>query len=120
MNSASGGHSNLEEDCSIINEGERLEIRRREPGKIYRGKFVSSNRYEEFTAQCSFQPLSGRETVQLPEGDQEKVHVKVYTAFAIKRDDIIVRNGEQYEVQVLENWGTYTKATARLMDVERS
>jgi len=120
MNSASNGHFNLEEDCSIINEGEFLEIRRREEGKFYRGKFISSNRYEEFSAQCSFQPLSGRETQQLPEGDRETVHVKVYTAFALKRDDIIVRNGESYEIQVLDNWGTYTKATARLIDVERN
>ena len=82
-------------------------------------KFVSSNRFEEFTAQCSFQPLTGRETLQLPEGDRIKSHVKIYTSFAIKRDDIVERDGESYEVQVVDKWGTYTKSIARLVDVER-
>ena len=119
MNSASGGHANLEEDCEIIKTGECLIVRRREKGKFERGKFVSSNRFEEFEAQCSFQPLTSRETMQLPEGDRIKSHVKIYTEFAMKRDDIIERNGEDYEVQGVDNWGTYTKSIARLVDVER-
>ena len=107
-NSASGGHPNLREDCQIIKDGEYLTIKRREKGKFYRGKWTSSNRYQEFEAQCSFQPLSSRETLQLEEGDRTASHVKVYTEFAIKRDDLIERNGEDYEVQGVDNWGTYT------------
>lgn len=120
MNSASDGFKNFDQDLTIVKEGEMLVIKRRESGKMYRGKFKPSNRLEEFTEQCSFQPMSGRETLQLPEGDRMKSHVKIYSAFAMKRDDIVERNGESYEVQLVNNWGTYTKSIARLVDVERS
>lgn len=119
MNSASNVHKYFDQDIEIVKEGECLIVRRREPGKMYRGKWVSSNRFTEHEAQCSFQPLSGRETLQLPEGDRIKSHVKIYSSFAMKRDDIVERNGESYEIQMVDAWGTYTKAIARLVDVER-
>lgn len=119
MNSASGGHSALEEDCEIVKTGELLVVRRREKGKFERGKWKTSHRFEEFEAQCSFQPLTSRETLQLKEGDRVKSHVKIYTEFAMKRDDIVERGGEDYEVQGVDDWGTYTKSIARLVDVER-
>jgi hypothetical protein len=117
--SSSGLHPKIDEDFQLVKDAEIVVIRRREKGKFYRGKWVGSNRFQEWEARASFQPVSGRETLQLPEGDREKVHVKVYTDFAVKRDDIIERKDEQYEVQVLNNWGTFTKAIARLIDVER-
>lgn len=120
MTSSSGLHPSLGNDFELLRNAEMLTIRRREAGKFYKGRWKSSNRFEEFEALCSFQPVSGRETMQLPEGDRTKSHVKVYTEFALKRDDIIERNGEEFEVQILNNWGTFTKAIARLMDVERS
>ena len=120
MNSASGAHSNLEKDCQIIKDGESLTIRRREDGKFERGKWISSNRFEEFEdVSVSFQPLSGRERLQLPEGDRKRSHIKMYTEFQVKVDDIIERNGEDYEVQIVDDWGTFTKSIARLVDVKR-
>jgi len=120
MTSSSGLHPNITEDFEIIKDGEKITIRRRESGRYYKGRWRTSNRYEEFEAQASFQPMSGRETMQLPEGDRLKSHVKVYTKFNLKRDDIIERGEEEYEVQVLLNWGTFTKAIARLVDVKRN
>ncbi len=119
MNSASGVHSNFESNFDIVRDGEDVSVIRREKGKFYRGKFQSSNRFQEFEIRCSFQPITGRETMQLPEGERLKSHIKIYTEFQILRDDIIVRGEEKYEVQSVMNWGTFTKSIARLMDVER-
>lgn len=119
MTSSSGLHPDLFKDFELIQNAEVVTIRRREAGKFYKGKWITSNRFEEFEVEGSFQPTSGRETLQLPEGDRTKSHVSFYSKFQVKRDDIIERNGEQYEVQILNNWDTFTVAIARLVDVER-
>lgn len=122
MTSSSGLHPQISQDFQLVQDGELLTIRRYEPGKLYRGVYKKSGKYEEFKARCSFQPMSGRETLQLPEGDRLKSHVKVYSDFPMKRNDIIFRKGEEFEVQLANLWGTFTKSIARLIDenAERS
>ncbi len=117
MVSSSGLHPNLTSDFELIQNGECIVVKRPEAGRFNKGRWESSNRFDEFEAQGSFQPMSGRETMQLPEGDRLKSHVKFYTKTKIKRNDILVRDDEEYQVQVVMPWGTFSKAIARLVDV---
>lgn len=119
MDSASGNHPNFEEDFAIIQSGEFLTLRRYDSeGKYYRGKFIRNRMYTEHQIQCSFQPITGREILQLPEGDRLKDHAKVYSEFAMKDGDVIVRDGKTYEVQAAYLWGTYSKAIVVQEDVD--
>lgn len=61
----------------------------------------------------SVQPLSGRERQELPEGDRQRVTLKVYTTSAVftanqytdTPEDVIVIDGERFRVYQVETHG---------------
>lgn len=62
---------------------------------------------DQFT-ECSFignaQPINGREILQVPEGDRESDNMWLYTEADIRPNDVVVRQGVQYEVRTAEDW----------------
>jgi len=120
-NSASGLLIDLEDDCQLIEDGERVLFKRKALGVYRRGKYVESKSFVEFDCEkASVQPLTGKEQLQLPEGDRNRQHLWIYTPFAVKENDVMVRMGTEYEVQVVEDWGSYRKARGVKIDVDRN
>lgn len=117
MDSSSGLLNDLENNCEIINDGEDVVVTRRDPGVFRRGRHIPAVTFEEFIARCSIQPASGREVLQVPENDRQKRILSIHTAFKMKTNDIMTRDGEDFEIQIVEDWGSYTKSTGVLKDV---
>jgi len=59
-----------------------------------------------FTARGNIQPLSGKEVLQLPEGDRTSENLWMYTATEIAVNDEITRLGKVYEARESQNWST--------------
>lgn len=62
-------------------------------------------------------PLTGKELLLVPEGDRFRQQVWVYTQQEIRDNDSIIWDGYPYEVQIVENWGSYRRSRAMKMDV---
>lgn len=72
---------------------------------------------------ASVQPVSGREILQVPEGDRFREHIFIYTHEDIQRDDTIIYNKREFEVQIVHDWEdqglqlAHKRARAVLKDV---
>src|SRR5258706_9312645 len=60
--------------------------------------------------ECNVQPLAGRELLLVPEGDRHKEQYWLWTADDIRVNDRVVRCGANYQVQVVQQWGSYRQA----------
>jgi hypothetical protein len=71
----------------------------------------------KFCFDCNVQPLGGRDLLMVPEGDRYKEMYNLWTkGMPLKDNDRIKRLGKFYQVQSLENWGSYQKAKIMLDD----
>jgi len=80
-------------------------------------------RKKEFRVKGAVQPLTGREILQMPEGDRKKRHLNVWTFFELKHQDVVEFKGELYEPKIIEEWddlncGPYFKARIVLRDAQ--
>ena len=57
----------------------------------------------------NIQPITGQELLQLPESNRERVELTIYSKTEIKNEDIITReiDGLDYEVLNLRNWTAF-------------
>jgi hypothetical protein len=57
----------------------------------------------------SIQPISGKEVLQVPEGDRFKQIYKLYTSYQVLVNDIIVRVSDsiEYEVKSVSNYASF-------------
>jgi len=100
-----------------IMRSELVTFKRKAPGKYIDGLFVDG---DETTFKCisaSTQPLTGFEILQLEEADRTKQILKVFTEFELQADDRMIRDGIEYEIQIVEDWGTHRKGRAVKVDV---
>lgn len=79
-----------------------------------------------FEIQASVQPLGGRELMRLPEGDRERERRLVFTVDALdvtggggSKADVIVIDGEDWEVTNVEAWPTFGFFKATVTRVRR-
>lgn len=75
-----------------------------------------------FDTEASVQPLSGNETLQLPEGDREQENLWCYTTVELKADDEVIRDGKKFKVREARNWsaaGFLTHYRSRIISRER-
>lgn len=86
-----------------------------------------------FTVRGNIQPMGGRDLIMVPEGDRHKeqywlfynnktivlLHGQSIEAdpAAIIVNDRMTRLGVNFQVQTVENWGTYSKARIMRIDV---
>lgn len=57
----------------------------------------------------NIQPITGQELLQLPESNRERVELTIYSKTEIKNEDIITReiDGLDYEVLNLRDWTAF-------------
>lgn len=70
-------------------------------------------------------PLSGFEILQVPEADRTRQVLNWFTLERLEHKDLIVRGGEDFEVQTVEDWSesgeciSFFKCRLVKVDVER-
>ena len=103
----------------IIDCGEEVKVKRREPGHYHEGHYVPGD-LAECGYMMSIQPLTGHEILQLEEGDRTREHVKAYSLDEIKVNDYLFYRCKCYEVQSVKQWeeNHHYKAIARLVDID--
>jgi len=75
---------------------------------------------ETFDIKCNCQPLSDRDLMLVPEGDRFKENWWLWSmkdSKPIKLNDRIIRNGINYQVQGVGDWGSYNKCRLVRIDV---
>ena len=77
--------------------------------------------YTEFDVRCTVQPVSGKELMQVPEGDRFDGQMAAWVADragTMAANDLVLRPGDGwYLVQSTEGWGGFTKILMRPIDV---
>lgn len=100
----------------IINYDEEINLKRDKGVEYVAGKPVALGHvWLKFKA--NVQPLMGRELLIVPEGDRFKEQYYVWSEFQILINDEIHRLGIKFQVQQIENWGSYTRARMVRIDV---
>ena len=101
-------------------DNEAITVTRTAEGSYVSGRYVAGAS-EELEAAGNIQPLSGKELMQLAEGDRQREIQKIYTAFSLQNGDVVTRaDGIRYEVQAVEDWTSFNQPhfKARLMRIE--
>lgn len=76
-----------------------------------------------FTVRCNVQPVNGRDLLIVPEGDRFREQYYVWAMNpcppmgVLNVNDRIQRLGVSFQVQQVENWGSYVKARMMAIDV---
>lgn len=96
--------------------GKKYKVSRSRGGEYVNGYWVESER-DEVEILASIQPLSGKETLNIPEGDRNRERRKIYSADELRVGlqsnqadaDIITIDDKQWEVETVEAWPQYWK-----------
>ena len=107
--------TNLHKIPYIITKGECAKVCRKAKGAYVDG-FYSDGKSCEFDIVASIQPLTGREILQVPEGDRLREHFNIFSEFKMQVNDVMIKDSLKYEVQKVEDWNEYTKSIAVLND----
>lgn len=76
-----------------------------------------SDKKTDFEIRCIVFPLSGKELLLVPEGDRYRTNVWIYTQDNLKNNDVVIYKDEPYEVQSIQNWGSFIQARGMRIDV---
>lgn len=122
----------LQGPSTIITKDEQFTVTREGEVIILDGKPVKRNLFT-FTVCGNIQPLSGRDLLLVPEGDRHKEQYYLFynnssivleKGLEIKADptsiivnDRMTRLGVNFQVQSVENWGSYSRARIMRDDV---
>lgn len=106
----------------IIRNDELLSVVR-EGAIVYVDGVPVKNEECKFQVRANVQPLGGKELLLVPEGDRFKEQYLVWAMNTnpphaiVKVNDRILRLGDWFQVQQVENWGSYVKARMMSIDV---
>lgn len=109
----------LQGPSQIITGDEVLEVVRIGEVVYLDGKPVQRFK-EQFKIICNVQPVEGRELLLVPEGDRYKEMYFVFTNNMEKLvlvNDKIVRQGVNFQVQSVQNWGSFQELRIMRYDV---
>ena len=107
----------LQGPMDIINYDENLEVFRDGEVVYVDGKPKKLDK-ASLKIVCNVQLLGGKELLMVPEGDRYKEQYSLYVKdMPLKDNDRVIRNCKNYQVQNLENWGSYQKGRIVLIDV---
>lgn len=62
-------------------------------------------------------PITGKELLLVPEGDRFRQNIWVFTQGDLRDNDLVTFCNNPYEVQTVEEWGSFKRARAMRMDV---
>jgi hypothetical protein len=115
----------------ILRKDETLDVYREGPTTYADGKPVKHAQIR-FQVVANVQPVNGRDLLLVPEHDRFKEQLWLYLdnkqfvvdeglevqgPSRLKVNDRVARLSENYQVQSVENWGTYSRARAMRIDV---
>lgn len=84
------------------------------------GVAVAHSTASTFSIDCSFQPISGKEKILVPEGSRSSETVSIWTTSELRINDRVSVSGrgvfEVYDVSLWPDYGNYYKALARKFD----
>jgi hypothetical protein len=100
----------------IITKDEKLMFYREGCVKFVDGKPVKTG-VTNFWVAGNVQPLNGRELLLVPENDRFKEQYWVWTMDDVQVNDRVVRCGVNFQVQVVQSWGSYNQARIMRIDV---
>jgi len=109
----------LQAPVDIINLDEVLLVHRVDRTFVKDGKFVQKN-FEPYELVANVQPMNGRDLLMVPEADRYREQYWVFTEQNEKvpaLNDIVVRAQVNFQVQSVENWGSYSKFRMMRVDV---
>lgn len=121
----------LWQSSQILKKDETLQVRREQIVTYKDGKPVK-NGVVWFSLVTNVQPVPGHDLLLVPEHDRFREQFILYynnAQFSVDKgisvegisnltlSDIIVRQGNNYEVQSVDVWGTYSKARIMRVDV---
>ena len=112
----------LQGPVSIILQDEVLNVERDDvTGKFGpNGEPIKGAHPIKFSIKCNVQPITGDELLQLPEGSRTADQFNLFTYSTPKKlvkNDFVIRNGNKYQVQTVEDWGDFFKCRIVRVDV---
>ena len=106
----------LQGPMRAIQNDERLKVERKSGTQWIDGK-LSPGQTSAFSIRANVQPLDGRQLLLVPEGDRTKEQYWLYTATEVRLGDQVVRCGVNFQIQQVENWGSFFMARIMRIDV---
>lgn len=104
----------------IMRGDEVIEVIRHDSYTFENGRLIESGPHE-FEVKANVQTVSGQELLLVPEGDRYKeqffLFIQKPSPF-LKMNDEVKRHKKNYQVQDLEEWGSFQKV--RIMNVDVS
>lgn len=105
----------------IINKDETLKVVRE--GRVVFKEGLPYRPDDEISAmiRCNVQPFGGKDLLIVPEADRLKEWFWLWTEntkdWKMQVNDRVIRNDIQYQVQSVEDWGTFTQNKIVRIDV---
>lgn len=109
----------LEGPSEIITSDERLTVYNDGQVIYLDGKPVKRD-ITSYQLTCNVQPLNGRDLLLVPEHDRFKEQYWVFTneiEQPLKVNQRLIRNSISFQVQEVEQWGSYQRARIMRIDV---
>lgn len=111
---------------SVLFDKETVDVKRQTNfGEFGEDGYPATPKFENLTSKGNAQPISGLEILQVPEADRTRQVLNWFTKERLELRDIIVRKGDDFEVQTVEDWSTsgvniaYFKCRLVKVDVKR-
>lgn len=105
----------LNKSIKLLSGGETVKVRRKGDPTNVKGR-LKPNFVDAFDIIANVQPVSGRELLNVEEGDRDRQRLDFYTRTKLIRDDELERDDEIFDVELVESWGPYFMARAVLKD----
>lgn len=84
---------------------ETLDVKRDLNNGLYsEDGYPKAQRIKKFQVTGNVQPISGFEILQVEEADRKRQILNLFTATQLEPDDVVVRNGVDFEVRTVEDW----------------
>ena len=107
--------------CMLLQET-KLNVKRQTNLGCFDGDgFATEPKTEEFEIVGSIQPISAFEALQVEENDRKRGVYELYTEDArLKVDDVVIDDGIEYEVRVVNPWrqGGLSHTQARIVRID--
>ena len=111
---------------SVLFDRETIDVKRQTNfGEFGDDGYPETPVFENLTSKGNAQPLSGFEILQVPEADRTRQVLNWFTKERLELKDIVVRQGDDFEVQTVEDWSmsgqciAYFKCRLVKVDVKR-
>ena len=101
--------------CQRLIKLREYEVRRpKNPGEYGEDGFPKPEIEKVFNIKGNDQAISGRERLLVPEGDRNRDVRDLFTDSKLNRDDIVIVDGDEFEVRTVEDWTLLRRTSHRV------